>query len=70
MISMATTNIDTAPPMADDSIQAKKEPTRSPVGGDDDFEIRPADDVEKTYFNKLSVWLMVLFSGLAIGSDG
>lgn len=25
---------------------------------------------EKTYFSKLSVWLMILFSGLAIGSDG
>lgn len=25
---------------------------------------------EKAYYSKLSVWLMVLFSGLAIGSDG
>lgn len=25
---------------------------------------------EKTYYSKLSVWLMVIFSGLAIGSDG
>lgn len=24
----------------------------------------------KGYYSKLSVWLMVLFSGLAIGSDG
>lgn len=24
----------------------------------------------KTYYSKLSVWLMILFSGLAIGSDG
>lgn len=29
-----------------------------------------ADEPEKTYYSKLSVWLMVLFSGLAIGSDG
>ncbi|KAL8281681.1 hypothetical protein RB600_005220 [Gaeumannomyces tritici] len=29
-----------------------------------------AVEPEKTYFSKLSVWLMILFSGLAIGSDG
>ncbi|KAL8401036.1 hypothetical protein RB594_001167 [Gaeumannomyces avenae] len=29
-----------------------------------------AVEAEKTYFSKLSVWLMILFSGLAIGSDG
>ena len=36
----------------------------------DDVEIQAADEPEKTYYSKLSVWLMVLFSGLAIGSDG
>ncbi|KAK8041502.1 major facilitator superfamily transporter [Apiospora phragmitis] len=36
----------------------------------DDVEIQPGDAPEKTYFNKTSVWLMILFSGLAIGSDG
>lgn len=35
-----------------------------------DVEIQAADEPEKTYYSKLSVWLMVLFSGLAIGSDG
>lgn len=29
-----------------------------------------AGDVEKTHYSKTSVWLMVLYSGLAIGSDG
>lgn len=29
-----------------------------------------AEEPEKTYYSTLSVWLMVLFSGLAIGSDG
>ena len=29
-----------------------------------------ADDAPKGSYSKLSVWLMVLFSGLAIGSDG
>lgn len=28
------------------------------------------EDEPKSYYSKLSVWLMVLFSGLAIGSDG
>lgn len=32
-------------------------------------EVESADK-ETTYYSKLSVWLMVLFSGLAIGSDG
>lgn len=36
----------------------------------DDVEIQAADEPEKAYYSKLSVWLMVLFSGLAIGSDG
>lgn len=31
--------------------------------GDGDGEV-------KTYYSKTSVWLMVLYSGLAIGSDG
>ncbi|KAK7701327.1 hypothetical protein SLS64_010370 [Diaporthe eres] len=35
-----------------------------------DVEIQAAEEQEKTYYSKLSVWLMVLFSGLAIGSDG
>ena len=35
-----------------------------------DVESQAADEPEKTYYSKLSVWLMVLFSGLAIGSDG
>lgn len=29
-----------------------------------------AGDGEKKQYSKLSVWLMVLYSGLAIGSDG
>ncbi|KAK8030384.1 hypothetical protein PG990_000118 [Apiospora arundinis] len=36
----------------------------------EDVEIQPGDAPEKTYFSKASVWLMILFSGLAIGSDG
>ncbi|ORY70988.1 metabolite transport protein [Pseudomassariella vexata] len=35
-----------------------------------DIEILPTNEPEKTYFSKASVWLMILFSGLAIGSDG
>jgi hypothetical protein len=29
-----------------------------------------SEEPEKTYYSKQSVWLMILFSGLAIGSDG
>ena len=38
----------------------------------DDLKIETAsvEEGEKGYYSKLSVWLMVLFSGLAIGSDG
>ncbi|POS69629.1 major facilitator superfamily transporter [Diaporthe helianthi] len=35
-----------------------------------DVEIQAAHEPEKTYYSKLSVWIVVLFSGLAIGSDG
>lgn len=28
------------------------------------------DDAPKSYYSKLSIWLMILYSGLAIGSDG
>lgn len=35
-----------------------------------DLEIQTTEEPEKKYYSKLSVWLMVLFSGLAIGSDG
>lgn len=33
-------------------------------------EAGSVEDEPKSYYSKLSVWLMVLFSGLAIGSDG
>ncbi|KAK8135558.1 hypothetical protein PG984_003498 [Apiospora sp. TS-2023a] len=36
----------------------------------EDVEIKAGDAPEKSFFNKTSVWLMILFSGLAIGSDG
>ena len=28
------------------------------------------EDAPKSYYSKLSIWLMILYSGLAIGSDG
>jgi len=28
------------------------------------------EDVPKTYYSKLSIWLVIIYSGLAIGSDG
>lgn len=35
-----------------------------------DVETASVDDAPKGQYSKVSVWLMVLFSGLAIGSDG
>jgi hypothetical protein len=29
-----------------------------------------ADEAPKTYYSKLSIWLVIIYSGLAIGSDG
>ncbi|KAK7965844.1 uncharacterized protein PG986_000121 [Apiospora aurea] len=48
----------------------KKEPSPTNALTTEDIEIHPIDAPEKTYFSKTSVWLMILFSGLAIGSDG
>lgn len=37
---------------------------------DADVEAASVNEPPKGSYSKLSVWLMVLFSGLAIGSDG
>ena len=29
-----------------------------------------AEEASKTYYSKLSIWLVIIYSGLAIGSDG
>ena len=39
-------------------------------GNNVDVEAGSVVETAKGYYSKLSVWLMVLFSGLAIGSDG
>lgn len=51
-------------------VEASK--VKSVGDGKDGAEIEAAsvDEGEKGSYSKLSVWLMVLFSGLAIGSDG
>jgi len=36
----------------------------------DDPEIGSVEEPPKTFYSTLSVWLMILFSGLASGSDG
>lgn len=52
--------------MADEKKAVESGPT-----GSQDIEIIPADEEpEKDHYNKASVWWMILFSGLAIGSDG
>lgn len=60
------TNADNA-----DNIEIEeKKIAPAPTIENGDVEVQPVDEPEKTYYSKLSVWLMVLFSGLAIGSDG
>lgn len=54
---------------ADLKIEEKKV-ALAPTIENGDVEIQPVEEPEKTYYSKLSVWLMILFSGLAIGSDG
>lgn len=61
----APTEIETLP--AQEPIEVKR-----PVVEKDDANVETGsiEEPEKGYYSKLSVWLMVLFSGLAIGSDG
>lgn len=55
----------------DVSVSAQEKQNTAPtVEKTEDVEIASVNEPEKTYYSKLSVWLMVLFSGLAIGSDG
>lgn len=60
-------------PAADKTVASdeKKAVEIEPSGTNEiDVEMQPAEEPEKSYFSKVSVWLMILFSGLAIGSDG
>jgi hypothetical protein len=45
---------------------------KKPVSEKDEANVETGsiDEPDKGSYSKLSVWLMVLFSGLAIGSDG
>lgn len=40
------------------------------VDVEDEFETGQVRRVDEKYYSKVSVYLMMLFSGLAIGSDG
>lgn len=61
----------TAPATMDDRLEIQeKKAMATPTIADGDIEVGTSEEPEKTYYSKLSVWLMVLFSGLAIGSDG
>ena len=72
---MATVHDTIAPSpaaTADDAITSaeKKDVAQHRAASIEDGEIMASADPEKTFYSKTSVWLMVLFSGLAIGSDG
>lgn len=72
-----STEVQTVQPAAlaagleDDKIGAvEKTIIPAPTIEKSDVETQTVAEPEKAYYSKLSVWLMVLFSGLAIGSDG
>ncbi|KAF2093224.1 MFS general substrate transporter [Rhizodiscina lignyota] len=46
----------------------EKDGTDISIAEEDGHHVLP--DTSKRYYSRLSVWLMILFSGLAIGSDG
>lgn len=50
------------------TMEEKKQDAVKPQGTYDIESV--AAEPEKGHFSKVSVWLMILFSGLAIGSDG
>lgn len=52
-----------------DKIKTGEKTPANPQVIDGDVEPVPAE-AGKTYYSKTSVFLMVLFAGLAIGSDG
>ena len=67
----AIQSAESSVPARDDGLEIEeKKAGPSPAIQDGDVEIGAAEETQKTYYSKLSVWLMVLFSGLAIGSDG
>jgi hypothetical protein len=53
-----------APTLTDNSTETQPEKPRT------DVETASVDEAPKGHYSKVSVWTMVLFSGLAIGSDG
>jgi hypothetical protein len=61
--------IEAVPPYADplskneSKVAAEKQAADVETGSVD-------EESPKGYYSKLSVWLMILFSGLALGSDG
>ncbi|KAK5717066.1 hypothetical protein LTR15_008954 [Elasticomyces elasticus] len=68
---MASSNANELRPSAmDDTLAIEKKIPASTIVQDGEVEFGASEPPEKTYYSKTSVWLMVLFSGLAIGSDG
>ncbi|KAK0372722.1 major facilitator superfamily transporter [Colletotrichum limetticola] len=68
-VNRATSGTEERTATRDDEIATdeKKIASKAP----DSTEVGVVEEgLQKTYYSSLSVWLMVLFSGLAIGSDG
>lgn len=63
-IETSARDTGSAPKDTDKSAETKRERVHT------DVETASVDDAPKGQYSKVSVWMMVLFSGLAIGSDG
>ena len=62
--------VDPAPQaVQDDQIEKKNEKDAESVAAKS-ADAEALEPEPKAYYSRLSVWLMILFSGLAIGSDG
>jgi hypothetical protein len=63
-VTMAQGTPDMAPEI---EVSHKADEKSHAISKSPDPEIGSVDEPSKTYYSKLSVWLMILFSGLAIG---
>ncbi|KAI1493373.1 metabolite transport protein [Biscogniauxia mediterranea] len=67
---MATDLKAVNPPGTDGNNVTSADEKKVGFRGDDASVEHVLEEPQKSYYSKVSVWLMILFSGLAIGSDG
>lgn len=69
---MASVEIITATSSKQENVQNDSKKDESKIGSPGVVEVMDleAGEAQKTFYSKVSVVMMVIFSGLAIGSDG